>query len=374
MKIAIIHDFLIKLGGAEKVLQVMHNIFPDAPIYTLIYKAQEAKDVFEKSDYKIITSTLQKKSEYLKKHSRLLINYFPRAIEEFNLSEFDVVISCSNSFAHGVITKPSTLHICYCYSPTRYLWDWHHQYCLERNIGRSLISIKVRALLSNIRIWDYCAASRVDKWLAISKTVESRINKYYRVNSDVIYPPVDIDLIKPNGLPPEDFYLIVSRLSAYKKVDIAVEAFNQNGLKLVVVGEGGDSARLKKTAKTNIVFMGFQSDKRVIELMQKCKALIFPGEEDFGLTPVEAMAAGRPVVAFGRGGVTETVLSGMTGEFFEDETAESLNAALSKLNQNYQNYTPQKCAKRAVDFALTKFKQDFKNYIINAYSTFNLDK
>lgn len=363
MKIAIVHDFLIKLGGAEKVLQSLHRIYPEAPIYTLLYDRNGTKDVFESNGYQIISSSLQNRAYIIRKRSKLLLTSFPRAIEEFDFSAFDLVISSSNSFAHGIITGPKTFHICYCYSPTRYLWDWHHQYLAENSLESGLISIKVRKILSDLRIWDFCAASRVDKWIAISKTVAKRINKYYRVNASVIYPPTPLDQFIYDGKLAQNFFLIVSRLSPYKKIDLAVRAFNQNGLNLIIVGEGNDRKRLESLAKDNIRFLGFQSDKNTIELMQKCRALIFPGEEDFGITPVEAMACGRPVVAFNKGGVTETVIGGQTGIFFDKPTPDSLNEAVDKLLSNYNSILPANCRKRAEKFSEQRFVSNFCEYV-----------
>ena len=374
MRIAIVHDFIIKLGGAEKVLQVLHNIYPDAPICTLLYDKDGTRGVFEKDGYKIITSSLQKKPAFIRKRSKLLLTKYPQAIEEFNFDDFDVVISSSNSYAHGIITKPETLHICYCYSPTRYLWDWHNEYLEENNISDGILSLFIKSKLSQIRIWDRLSADRVDTWIAQSKTVQDRIKKYFRKESTIIYPPTDISKIKLNLNKPKDFYLIVSRLSPYKKIDLAIEAFNKLGLKLYIVGEGSDKSRLENLsrgeslAKSNISFLGFVSDEKIYKLMGECKALIFPGIEDFGLTPIETMAAGRPVIAYKKGGLVETVVEGKTGTFFEDDTVDSLVVAVKKFEKEIANFKPADCRAQAEKFSEEIFVDKMKSEVNKQYN------
>jgi glycosyltransferase involved in cell wall biosynthesis len=362
-KIAIVHDFLIKLGGAEKVLEVLHEMYPKAPIYTILYDKEGTKGIFEKNGYQIITSRLQKYPRFIRKRSKLLISKFPKAIEELDLSEFDIIITSSNSYAHGAVTKPTAKQVCYCYSPTRYLWDWYHQYLAENNIGFGPFGIWLRSLLSKIRIWDFNASSRTETWIAISKTVARRIKKYYHADSLVIYPPTDIDQLSIATQPKLDYYLIISRLSPYKRIDIAVEAFSKNGLKLKIVGEGSELSELKSRAKDNIDFLGWKSEGEKVRLLQHCKALIFPGEEDFGLTPVEAMACGRPVIAYKKGGVTETVVDGETGLFFNDATADSLYDALNRFEIMYDDIIPSKCKTRAEKFSKEVFIKKFSSII-----------
>lgn len=367
MKIALVHDFLIKLGGAEKVLQVLHKIYPDAPIYTLLYDKEGTCGIFEKSGYKIITSSLQKKPAFIRKRLKLLLTKFPQAIEGFNFDKYDIVISNSNSYAHGVITKPETLHICYCYSPTRYLWDWHSEYLAENNINDGLIGLYIKSKLSQIRIWDFLSSDRVDVFIAQSKTIEDRIKKYFRRNSTVIYPPTDISKIKLNDNKPKNFYLIVSRLTPYKKIDLAIEAFNQNGKTLYIVGEGSDKARLDKMAKPNIKFLGFLSDQTVARLMGECKALIFPGEEDFGLTPIETMASGRPVIAYKKGGLTETLIEDKTGLFFDQNNAKSLTDAIKRFESNIDNFKSEICREQADKFSEKVFTEKIKKEVLKQY-------
>lgn len=364
-KIAIVHDYLIKLGGAENVLKVLHQIFPEAPIYTLLYDKKGTKNLFE-GGYDIHTSYLQKYSRFFKNRQKLLLFKFSKAIESFDFSEYDIVISDSNSFAHAVITPKTCLHITYCYSPTRYLWDWYHQYLDENKIGFNIKGLFVRRLLYKLRLWDREASNRTDRWVAISKHVANRIKKYYDKNSYVIYPP--FSNIKKVKAKKKDYYLILSRLSPYKKIDLAIEAFNKNGKKLVIIGEGQDFSRLQTIANKNIEFMGYIKDEtKISKYLAEAKALIFPGEEDFGLTPLEAMAQGTPVIAYKRGGVTETVVSGKTGEFFDKPNCKSLNEAIGKFENNISKYSKTDCIKRAEKFSDQVFIKNFKHFILDEY-------
>jgi glycosyltransferase involved in cell wall biosynthesis len=363
MKIAIVHDFLIKLGGAEKVLEVLHEIYPDAPIYTILYDKDGTRGIFEKNEFNIIPSCLQKYPALIRKRSKLLLSKFPSAIESFDLTKYDVVITSSNSFSHGAIIKPTAKQICYCYSPMRYVWDWYNEYLDENKIGFGLFGIYIRNLLSRTRVWDFNTSKRTDKWIAISNTISKRIKKYYRADSSVIYPPTDIDNLDLIAKPRLNYYLIISRLSPYKKIDLAIEAFNLSGNKLKVVGEGSDFNKLKSISKDNIEFLGFRNEYEKIKLLQNCKALIFPGEEDFGLTPIEAMACGRPVIAYGKGGVTETVVNGVTGIFFKNDTPSSLNESINQFEAEIDKFKPEVCRSRAKLFSKKQFIQNFNEAV-----------
>jgi len=369
MKVAIVHDYLTKIGGAEKVLQVVHGIYPDAPIYTLLYDEAGTKGQF-KFGYEIRTSRLQKLPKFIRNHSRLLLAKFPQSIEELDLSEFNVVISSSNSFAHGVMIRPKTLHITYCYSPMRYAWDWTHNYLKENNIGFGPFGLYVRSLISKLRVWDYYASKRTDEWLAISQTVAKRIKKYYRSDSTVIYPPTDIAELLSSDKKPKDYYLIVSRLTQYKNIDLAIKAFNNLKLPLYIIGEGSDRKRLEGLAGETIKFLGWKSDKDRNKYLSECKAFVFPGEDDFGLAPVEAMAAGRPVIAYGSGGATETVVAGVTGEFFNNLMTDDLAAAVKKIQNNNSKYSSEACKGQAKKFSTEIFIQTFKKFVQQAYNKF----
>lgn len=370
-KIALVHDFLTKLGGAEKVLQVLHKIYPDAPVYTLLYDKKGTRGVFEKDSYKIITSSLQNKPSFIRRRSKLLLNKYPQAIEEFSFEDYDVVISDSNSFAHGIITKPETIHICYCYSPTRYLWDWHHEYLAENHIGLGMVGIMLRSKLSQLRVWDRLSADRVNYWISQSKTVADRLKKYFRKDSSIIFPPVNINNFSISNNKSKDYYLIVSRLSPYKKIDLAVQAFNKLNKHLIIAGEGSDKNRLEIMADSkNIEFLGYVSEEKYRDLLSNCKAFIFPGEEDFGLTPIEAMASGRPVIAYNKGGVTETVIEGKTGLFFNEPTADSLISTINKFEKNIKNFNPNTCRTRAEEFSEEIFIKKITETVNSEYKRY----
>jgi len=365
LKIAIVHDFLTKIGGAEKVLLSMHKLFPEAPIFTLVYDENGTKGVFK--NCKIIGSSLNKYPSAIKKKTKFLLPFYPKAIEEFDFSEYDIVISSSNSFAHGIITSPKTFHLCYCHSPMRYVWDYTNEYLAENKIGYGLKGLFVRKTLHEIRIWDKVSSQRVDKWIANSFNVKNRIKKYYQKDSSVIYPPVPVENIEFNENVPDDYYLIVSRLEPYKKVDVAIDAFNQTGKPLVIIGTGSRSDSLKSIAKSNIEFLGWQSDKAVYEYMRNAKALIFPAEEDAGLTPIESMATGRPVIAYGKGGVTENVIESKTGLFFNEANSKSLNETISEFEKNILQFSPKTCREQALKFSEKDFKENLMKEIENGY-------
>ncbi len=356
-KIALVHDFLTKIGGAEKVLLLLHEMFPDAPIYTTIYDNSGTKHLFE--DCKIITSSLNKYPPFIKNHTKYLLPFYPKAVEEFDLSEYDIVISSSNSFAHGVITSPRTFHLCYCHSPMRYAWDYAHEYLIENKIGYGLKGLFVRKTMHNIRIWDKIASDRVDSWIANSENVKNRIKKYYQSDSEVIFPPAPIEKIEANENIPDGYYLIVSRLEPYKKVDLAIKAFSKLDKPLVVIGIGSEQNNLKKIAGKNIEFLGWQSDKSVYEYMRNAKALIFPGEDDAGITPIESMAAGRPVIAYNKGGAKECVIDSRTGVLFNNSTEDALIEAVEKIEKNSLSFSPKNCRQRAEEYSTEKFKTKF---------------
>ncbi len=351
MKIAIVHDFLLKLGGAERVTKLLSEIFPEAPIFTLLYdeekmKTSDGKYVFSKE--KIKTSFLQKYPKFIRRKYRYLIHKMPRAIEELNLNDYDLIISSSNSFAHGVITSLETKHLCYCHSPMRYCWDWSNEYRKENNLKglKAIISTKI---INYLRQWDQIACKRPSTYIANSKNVQNRLKKYYKVNSEVIYPPVDISRFKI-GKNHSDYFLIVSTLTPYKKIDLAIHLFNKIGKKLVIIGDGPQRKYLESISGDNIDFLGFKNDIVVKEYMENCRAFIFPGEEDFGITPVEAMACGKPVLAFGKGGVLETIIPEKTGEFFFEQNIEAMEDGLARLIYNEKFYSPHLIRKHSRQF------------------------
>lgn len=361
-KIAIVHDFLLKLGGAENLLQDLLKVFPNSDIYTLLYSEEGTLGKFK--NYNVQPSILQH-GKTPPKNFKTLLPRFPKAIESFDLSNYDLVISHSNSFAHGVITGASTKHICYCLSPTRYLYDWKNEYLIENDLFRGIKHHIVNKILSDLRLWDQEAATRPDKYIAISEHVRNRIRKYYRLDADVVYPAVRVEQIEPNLAEHEDYYLIISRLTPYKKIDLAVKAFNQLNKTLVIIGTGEDENRLKSIAKSNIEFLGWQSDKSIFEYLRNAKAFIFPGEEDFGLTPVESLAAGTPVIAYQKGGVVESIRDGIDGLFFDQPTAQSLVDAVKHFESGKIEFDPRSLRIRAEQFSFEKFKNHFLEAINN---------
>ncbi|MBU2229397.1 glycosyltransferase, partial [Patescibacteria group bacterium] len=319
MKVALIHDHLAQDGGAEKVLMAFQEIFPDAPTYVLVYNSKQANSNFAHKD--IRTSFIQKLPGGVK-HYKWFLRLMPAATESYDLSEYDIVLSSTSAFAKGIITKPETLHVCYCHTPTRFLWSDTHSYVQELPYGpifRKLVPL----VLHKIRIWDRIAADRVDRFVSNSKIVQHRIKKYYKRESDVIHPPVDIRKFSvSNNI--GNYYLMGGRLVSYKRFDMGVQAFNRLGIPLKIFGVGPEFANLKKMARPNIEFLGKVSESEKRKLFSEAIAFINPQEEDFGIVMIESMASGRPVIAFNKGGAREIVVSGKTGELFSDQTWEAL--------------------------------------------------
>jgi len=369
MKVALIYDWVNKIGGAERVLEALHEIWPEAPLYTAVYNPKTAPWA---KDFKVIPSFLQK-FPFAKTQHEAYPWLTPLAFESFDFSEFDIVISVTSAEAKGIITKPKTLHICYCLTPTRYLWSGYQDY-FRSSVFRFFSS----PLVSYLRCWDLIAAQRPDSYLAISQNVAGRIKKYYGQDSRVIYPPIDTEKFKTRRyreatssaytLDAKPYFLVVSRLVPYKKVDIAIEAFNKLGLPLKVVGTGNQTRRLKRMAKKNIEFLGQLTDEALLGYYQRCVATVFPQEEDFGLVPLEAQACGKPVIAYRGGGALETVVEGKTGEFFAEQTPESLGAQVLKFRPG--KYKPEDCRQNALRFTKEIFKKKFKEFVEKEWKTY----
>lgn len=322
MRIALVHDYLTQLGGAERVLAALMQAFPNAPVFTLL-----KSDIAGFDEKRIKTSFLQRLPG-ARKHHRYFPLLMPFAIEQFDLSAYDVVLSASHSFGKGVITSPHTLHISYCFTPTRYVWDDSHRYV--REFSRSKYFQRLAPLgLSYIRIWDYFAAQRVDSYLTLSDYVAKRIRKYYQRESKVIAPPVDVENFSVNQKT-GGYYLVVSRLVPYKRTELAIEACEKLGRPLKIAGTGPELAELKRRAGRHTQFLGFVPDSDLPALYANAKALLFPQEEDFGITPLEAAATGRPTLALAAGGALETIIPRKTGLFFSEQSQESLMRAIQK--------------------------------------------
>ena len=353
MKLAIVHDWLTNMGGAEQVIINFKEIYPDAPIYTTFYNPDNLDEKLRNIDVR--TSFLQRKKKVTnhKKYFPLM----PLAFENFNLNEYDVVLSSSTCCAKGVLTSPDSVHICYCNTPMRYAWEKRDDYI--EGMGK-LKRRLVKILLHYMRIWDVVSANRVDYFIADSTAVQKRIKKHYKRDSVVINPPVRCKLFNISETD-GDYYFVVSRLVSYKRFDLAVQACSQLGKKLIVIGDGPEKEKLEKLANENVTFLGKQPDEVVKKYMAECKALLFPGEEDFGIVPVEAQASGRPVIAYGKGGVLDTVIDGKTGVLFKEQTVESLKEAICKFET--MQFDKKTIREHALEFDEAVFQRKIKEYI-----------
>ncbi|MBN2542788.1 glycosyltransferase [bacterium] len=364
MKIALVQDFLNQYGGAERVLEAIHELYPEADVYTLIHEPARLPDNFK--TWKIHESPYTSLIPFRNKIYKGLLPAYPMLIEQFDFRKYDIVISSSYLFAKGVLTPSTTCHICYCHTPMRQAWELYHTY--KEHYGKGLLSIYYTKVFHYIRLWDIASKNRVDYFIANSKTVRNRIKKYYRREAEVIFPPVDTHKFSIS-VNVDDYYLCLSRLVPYKRTDLAVRAFNKLGKKLVVAGDGPELKKLKKIAKKNIEFVGSVSDDEKGKLLSKCNALIFPGLEDFGIVPVEAQASGRPVIAYRGGGALETVEENKTGVFFNEFTPDSLVSAVHKLAK--LQFEPEEIRNLSFRFDRKVFLHKFRQYLESAYTEFN---
>lgn len=360
---ALVHDWLTGQRGGEKVLEVLAELFPEAPIFTLLHlKGSQIADI-EKRE--IVTSFIQK-MPLLRRKYRSYLPLFPLAIELLDLQDFDLVISSSHCVAKGVIPHPGALHVCYIHSPVRYAWNQYHVYFSPGRLG--FFSKKlIPPIIHRLRVWDVSSSSRVDFFVANSRTTAQRVQRYYRRKADCIYPPVDTDLFKP-GPASGDHFLVVSALVPYKRIDLAVKAFNRLSFPLKIVGAGTEYKKLKRASGPNIEFLGSLKPEDLLSLYQGARALIMPGEEDFGINAVEAQACGVPVISIDKGGATETVIPDQTGVFFSEPTAESLKGAIDK----FQSIPFNKEALRAhaLEFSRDRFKKRISSYIQERWEEF----
>lgn len=321
MKVALVHDWLNQMGGAEDVLAELVRLFPGAPVYTSLYWRERMPAAWQEWD---IRTSLVDRLPWARRRQQLYLPLYPLAFESIDLSGYDLVISNKSGFCHGVVTGPDTRHICYCLTPTRFLWRYH-QYAEQENISRPVRWL-LPPFLAYLRMWDRLAADRVDDFIAISQEVRRRIGKVYGREATIIYPPVDTARFAPSA-EVEDYYLIVGRLVPYRRIDLLIEAFNRLGRPLVIAGQGRDRSRLEAMAGPNVTFLGYVPDAQLPELLARCRAFIFPGEEDFGIAPIQAMAAGRPVIAYAGGGALDTVVPGC-GALFDTQSVDAIIAAV----------------------------------------------
>ena len=370
LRVALVHDWLTTFGGAERVVALWTELFPNAPIHTLIYDEKTLGTVFPRE--KIVPSRLQKLPG-VKRYYRKLLSMMPRAFEEFDMSDFDIVLSSSSSCAKGVLTSSSTLHVSYIHSPMRYAWDLYPEYL--RNSG-GITRFAMRRMMSGIRQWDLASASRVDLFLCNGREVARRIRKVYRRDAVVIHPPIETVFFTPSeqdntvrsGAELGEAYLTVGRLIPYKRVDLAVQACTAAGKRLDVIGDGPEMNRLRSTAGPTVRFLGFLPDDEIREAYRSCRAFLFPGLEDFGMTPLEAQACGRPVLAYGRGGALETVKDGETGIFLEEQTLESLLQSMEEFES--RSWNPALIRKHAEGFSRDGHKERILSTLKRGWTDF----
>lgn len=369
MKVAIVQEWLVTVGGSDKVVKAILDVFPDADIYTLVAK-KEVCDELGIPWEKVHTSFIQKMPLGTKKH-RAYLPLFPFAIEQFNLRGYDVVISSSHCVAKGVLTKADQLHICYCHSPIRYCWDMYNEYLEESHLDKGFKSWLVRLMLHPIRQFDAIAGSRVDYYISNSDYVGQRIRKTYRRKATTIHPNIDISNFELCN-DKQEYYLASSRLVAYKKIDTIIEAFNQMpDKKLVVIGGGPNLEAYRKLAKDNVTVMGYQPFDVLKDKMQHAKAFVFAADEDFGMIPIEAQSCGTPVIAYGHGGSLETVNGGKTGLFFNEQTPEAIVEAVNKFEaMGSQPFAPADCRQWAEGFSEKRFKREIKEFVEEKYEEF----
>ncbi len=365
MKVAIVHFVLLYMSGAEKVLEALSEMYPGADIFTHVYDPENISDVINKHNIK---TTFIQKLPFSNKLYKYYLPFMPIALEQLDLSSYDLVISCESGPTKGIVPDPDALHICYCHSPMRYVWDRSHDYLKNKNV---ITRYFVKRMIHKLKIWDHSTSSRVDLFIANSTFVSRRIMKYYRRDSIVLPPPVNTKLFKPANII-GDYYLWLGRFVPYKRPDIAVDAFNNSGKKLIMAGGIGEETRLiKGKVKDNITILGYQSFEAMQKLLSECKALIFPGIEDAGIIPVEAMAAGRPVIAFNKGGVQSTIIDGKTGILFNEQTSAALQKAVETFEENKSSFISEVLVQHAKQFDKDYFILNFKKIVEDELKKFN---
>ncbi len=370
-RVAVIHDWLVTYGGAERALKVILECFPEADVFTMVDFLPERDRGFL-AGRNIITSPLQRMPG-ARRHYRAYLPLMPLWVEQFDLSGYDLVISSSHAVAKGVLTGPDQLHLCYIYSPMRYAWDLQHQYLRETGQGRGLRGWVTRYLLHRMRLWDARTAAGVDRFIAISHFIGRRVTKAYRRESEVIYPPVDVESF-PLCEGKEGFYLTASRLVPYKRIDLIVDAFRQlPDKRLVVIGDGPDMKKIRALAGPNVTLMGHQSPQVLANHLQRARAFIFAAEEDFGIAPLEAQASGTPVIAYGKGGALETIRGQgdekPTGLFFQEQSVECLSSAIHHFET--LAISPEACRENALRFGEERFKEEFMALVEREWNAFH---
>jgi glycosyltransferase involved in cell wall biosynthesis len=363
LRVAIVCSWLNQYGGAERVLEVLHDMYPEAPIYTSIFWPEALPPSCRNWD---VRTSFLNRLPLIHRHHQWFLPFYPAAFEHFDFADYDLVLSVTSGFAHGIITNTKTLHVCYCLTPARFLWDYH-AYVQREELNR-VVRWLVPHFVRNLRHWDRLAAERVDRFVAISQTVQQRIRTFYRREAVVIYPPVEVQrfsLSQERG----DYFLIISRLVPYKRIDLAVQAFSQLGLPLWIIGDGRDRRALEGMAAANVRFLGRVADQELARYLAGCRAFVFPGEEDFGIAPLEAQAAGRPVIAYAAGGALETVLEGTTGLFFREPTAAALAEAVERFAGS--SFDPVVIRQHARKYDRAAFQQRLADFVLEQYVEFS---
>ena len=382
MKKALVHDWYTVYGGAERCVESFTNIWNDFDHFSLVDNlSDENRKIILKG--KSTTNSFIQKMPFGKSKYRSYLPLFPLAIEQFDFTDYDLVLSSSSSVAKGVLTRPNQLHISYVYSPVRYAWDLYHQYLNESNLETGIRGFLAKYFLHRLRLWDFATANRPDYYIAISEYVAKRIKKIYNKEAIVIYPPVDTKSFTISKTT-EDYYITCSRMVPYKRIDLIVEAFSKTDKKLIVIGDGPEFKKIKELKKENVELLGFLEKNKVLDLIKKSKAFIFAAEEDFGIAPIEAQAAGVPVIAFGKGGILETVngqfpneyvlIENITGVFFENQNSESLLAAVDFFEKNIQIFDKNMIRQNAQKFSIERFEKEFKQTIDELYKNWKNHK
>jgi glycosyltransferase involved in cell wall biosynthesis len=356
-RVALVASWLNQYGGAERVLEVVHDLFPSAPVFTCTYWPAAMPAGYRNWDIRV---SYLNRLPLARQNQRWLLPFYPAAFESLDLRGYDIILSITSAFAHGVHVPAGARHICYCLTPARFLWNYN-EYVQRERIGRlprAILPLFIRSL----RAWDRRVADRVTRFIAISQKVRERIATFYQRDARIVYPPVDVERFSISA-ERGDYFLILSRLVPYKRIDLAVQAFNALGLPLVIAGDGRDRARLQEEAKPNIRFLGRVSDEEGRDLLSHCRAFLFPGEEDFGITPLEANACGRPVVAFAGGGALDTTIEGVTGEFFREPAAAALAQVISAFDE--RKYDPQTIRRHAEGFGIGIFKEKLLHQLVD---------
>jgi glycosyltransferase involved in cell wall biosynthesis len=371
MKIALAHDWLNQMGGAENVLEQMVDMYPGAPVFTTIYAPDLMPDAYRRWD---IRPTWLNRAPGIHRRHQPYLPFYPPAVASMDFSGYDVILSNKSGFIHGLPHTPEQLHICYCLAPTRYVWNYS-SYAAREGFGAGLGRL-ISPVIKRLQRWDFEAAQLpspetgkgVHHFIAISRDIQTRIKKYYQRDSAIIYPPVDTGRFRPTNQPPGDYYFIVSRLIPYKRIDLAVQACNRLNKRLIIAGDGRDRAALEAMAGPTVEFKGRLPWDDVVGLMANSRAFIFPGYEDFGITPLEAQAAGRPVIAFGRGGALDTVIEGETGLFFHEQSVEVLMAAIEQFETLL--FDPAAARANAERFGIERFKRELGDFVIDKWQLF----